>query len=86
MKCNIDTVVTHYDGLTSYRQMLIKLNRLMYINFPHKIAERFEEGWILQEYELAEQILEECQYARRTNVQQPGLSTNRLAEQFPTRQ
>lgn len=31
MKFDMNTVFTHYDGLTNYRLMLIKMNRLMYI-------------------------------------------------------
>lgn len=85
MKVNVDTVMTVFDNLISYRQMLIKMNRIMYTNFSHRIAQRFEEGWLLQEYILSEQIREDMYGCRRTNVQQPGLSTNRLAGQLPTR-
>lgn len=60
---NLNTVVTQYNGLLiNYRQMLIKMNRLMYLHYENKIAQRFEDGWLLQEYILSEQIREDWWY------------------------
>ena len=67
MTFNLNTVVTYHDGLINWRQMLIKLNRLMYLHYENKIAQRFEDGWLLQEYILSEQIREEWHEDKKEN-------------------